>query len=493
MADTVLVQQHDGSHYAYNYYGMAQTFTMPSSKDVITRVKVRLFRVGSVGTIRVGIKNTSSGKPTGSFLTSTTKSGSNITTSSSGAVYTFDFSDLAVTAGAKYAVCVESYNSTNLRWKASESVTGSSSSYSGGNPYWKASSGAWNSWGADMYFEVWGYKKSYAPTVSTSSISNIAQTSVTAGGVVSSDGGATITERGVVYSTNANPTTSSSKVTVSGTTGAFSTNITGLSAGTTYYFRAYAINANGTSYGSNVTCTTTSATPPRAIEFGIDSVYIEVFYEPIPTSSMSSVLDVAGHITNNKTYRISVGDVNYNNQVYEDMELILDLDQMVVRGQPVWTADLGVNPDLYATFTDSNGEIHEVRAVETGAMYEDNDDYINPVELTWQSQDFLVGSDTEEMMLQGVFMQYKPDKNSTIPIKLYARADMGTWIDIGTYNLPASTKDFEYIRIESAKAVRGRTMGIKLVSSDDKKFSLYRIGLLLASNKAKIRPLKYED
>ena len=67
---------------------------------------------------------------------------------------------------------------------------------------------------------------------------------------VTSDGGATITERGMVYGTSVHPTTSSNKKSASGTTGLFDITLLNLNYGTTYYARAYAINSEGTSYSS---------------------------------------------------------------------------------------------------------------------------------------------------------------------------------------------------------------------------------------------------
>jgi len=97
-----------------------------------------------------------------------------------------------------------------------------------------------------------------APVVQTGTATNITQNSATCSGNVLSDGGDAITERGICYSTSVNPTTSDSKVIVSGTTGNFDANLTGLSLGQTYNFRAYAINSIGTSYGNNEAFTTAS-------------------------------------------------------------------------------------------------------------------------------------------------------------------------------------------------------------------------------------------
>jgi len=116
------------------------------------------------------------------------------------------------------------------------------------------------------------------PTVTTSSATNITQTTATVGGSVTSDGGATITERGVCYSTTQNPTVDNSKVQIGSGTGTFTSNITGLTANTTYYVRAYAKNSVGVNYGSQVSFTTPlPATMPSVTtsdygDLGVNSV-----------------------------------------------------------------------------------------------------------------------------------------------------------------------------------------------------------------------------
>ncbi len=98
-----------------------------------------------------------------------------------------------------------------------------------------------------------------APTVTTTAASNETDTGADSGGNVTNDGGASVTARGVVYSTSANPTTGDSYTTDGTGTGAFSSTISGLSASTTYYYRAYATNGVGTSYGSESSFTTAAA------------------------------------------------------------------------------------------------------------------------------------------------------------------------------------------------------------------------------------------
>jgi hypothetical protein len=98
------------------------------------------------------------------------------------------------------------------------------------------------------------------PTVITNPASLVTTSSALSGGIVISDGGATVTDRGICWSTTNNPTTAQF-TTHSGTgAGSYNSSLTSLSAATTYYVRAFATNSVGTSYGANIPVTTSSIT-----------------------------------------------------------------------------------------------------------------------------------------------------------------------------------------------------------------------------------------
>jgi hypothetical protein len=90
-----------------------------------------------------------------------------------------------------------------------------------------------------------------APVVLSSSASTVSGV-VTFIGEVTSNGGSSVTERGFVFGTNPNPTVADSKVVVGSGMGYFTGSTSALPTGT-YYFRAFATNSTGTSYGSSLT------------------------------------------------------------------------------------------------------------------------------------------------------------------------------------------------------------------------------------------------
>jgi CshA-type fibril repeat protein len=95
------------------------------------------------------------------------------------------------------------------------------------------------------------------PTVTTTAISAITYNSATSGGDVTLNGGATVTARGIVWSTLPNPTIDlSTKTSNSSGNGTYASNLTSLAANTTYYVRAYATNSVGTSYGEEISFVT---------------------------------------------------------------------------------------------------------------------------------------------------------------------------------------------------------------------------------------------
>lgn len=95
--------------------------------------------------------------------------------------------------------------------------------------------------------------------ISINAVSNISYNAATFSGNLTSDGGATLSAQGFVYSSSTSlPTLSNSMIYSTIGIGSFSTNVTSLSASTIYYVRAFATNSLGTTYSNTVSFTTNS-------------------------------------------------------------------------------------------------------------------------------------------------------------------------------------------------------------------------------------------
>jgi uncharacterized protein (TIGR02145 family) len=89
-------------------------------------------------------------------------------------------------------------------------------------------------------------------TLSTLPMGNITATSAVSGGNITGGGGTPVTQRGVCWTTAPNPTTANNTTNDGSGLGSYTSTLTGLVAGATYYVRAYAINSAGTAYGNQV-------------------------------------------------------------------------------------------------------------------------------------------------------------------------------------------------------------------------------------------------
>ncbi|MCH5716468.1 fibronectin type III domain-containing protein [Niabella hibiscisoli] len=117
-----------------------------------------------------------------------------------------------------------------------------------------------------------------APAVSVATITTVVPHTITtveaqAGGRVTNNGGATVTERGIVLGTAPSPTVSNIKfnTTTASGDGSFTSRLTGLSASTKYYVRAFAVNAAGIAYGNELSFTTVAI---GSATFNIAPLYI---------------------------------------------------------------------------------------------------------------------------------------------------------------------------------------------------------------------------
>jgi hypothetical protein len=139
-----------------------------------------------------------------------------------------------------------------------------------------------------------------APTVTTTAVTNITQTTASSGGNVTDAGTADVTVRGVCWSLAENPTVADSKTEDGAGIGSFTSSITGLTSGTTYYVRAYATSTVGTSYGAQETFSTLS---------GVADIVLSSTNPAVPSG------DIAAGSLKNPVYKFNLAVTVANTQL----------------------------------------------------------------------------------------------------------------------------------------------------------------------------------
>ena len=125
----------------------------------------------------------------------------------------------------------------------------------------------------DMNTSSWivvnGNNSSTNIEITTGQINNITPFGASSSGVITSDGGSSITAKGIVWDTSPDPGINlNSQTYEGGGASSFTSDLTGLSPSTNYYYRAHATNSVGTSYGITYTFTTSDATLQERLDYG---------------------------------------------------------------------------------------------------------------------------------------------------------------------------------------------------------------------------------
>ncbi len=194
-----------------------------------------------------------------------------------------------------------------------------------------ATNSAGTSYGEQKSFTTQSFS---VPTVKTSSVSNIAGTTATCGGNVTSDGGATVTAHGVCWSTSQNPTVAGSHTTDGSGTGSFTSSIIGLTENTTYYVRAYATNSKGTSYGEQKNFTTQSGGGDQIQSFTVNGVSFKMIPVEGGTFTMGATSEQGSDAYDDETPTHSVTLSDYYIGEFEVT-------------QKLWEAVMGSNPSYF--------------------------------------------------------------------------------------------------------------------------------------------------
>lgn len=257
------------------------------------------------------------------------------------------------------------------------------------------------------------------PTVVTGEVTEITSSSAKGSGEVTNNGGAEVTERGICWSTNENPTLNDNHIAAGTGIGAFTAMMNGLEANTTYHVRGYATNELGTAYGLDrefttlnsegygeheyvdlglpsgtlwTTCNVGARTPE---EFGEYFAWGET--EPKTIYDWSSYKHCYGHYGNTLTKYCYNSDYGYSG--YTDTLTILEAEddaatfnwgeeartpskeewqELIGYCSSIWTVQNGVEGRL---FTGNNGNTIFL----PGAGHYNNDSYLSGWGYYWSN------------------------------------------------------------------------------------------------------------
>ncbi|RKE03279.1 cadherin domain-containing protein [Marinifilum flexuosum] len=193
------------------------------------------------------------------------------------------------------------------------------------------------------------------PTVTTQAVSSITATTATGNGNINDLGIPNPTAHGVCWSTSENPTTADSKDDkgAASATGAYTASITGLTAGTTYYARAFATNNAGTVYGSQVSFTTN--TPPTVKNRTFTDIHKGNIYPNIGNIAIDYEDDGGNNLQNIRILSLPGNGTLFldpdNNNKIDDGEAVV-VNQLVSRDHLNWAYLKYLNTDgVSSSFT----------------------------------------------------------------------------------------------------------------------------------------------
>ncbi len=260
-------------------YWYAQTFT-PQTNHTITHLTLRVYKLGSPGDLTVQIRNTYANWPDDTILATATVPAASIpqqagaAINNSGIVVALDV-PLDVIALTKYAIALQ--KGGDYRWVLAFPGYYGEEIYVLGTLCSSYSGGGYENWSAtgnkDFMFEEWNGEP-IPSSVTTQAVSDIAHLTATGNGnIISLGDSAYVYQYGHCWGESENPTVGSTNTVWKGVapgTGAFTSDITGLSPETTYHCRAFTVGMAGIVYGADETFTTPA--PYHYIIYNVDDL-----------------------------------------------------------------------------------------------------------------------------------------------------------------------------------------------------------------------------
>jgi hypothetical protein len=251
--------------------------------------------------------------PTPPVITTTTVTAISYTTANSGGEVTSDGGSAVTVKGVCWNTSLDptTANNKTTDGKGTGSFTSSLAGLIAGTIYYVrayATNVAGTGYGNQVLFTTLTVG---VPVLATTDVTDITIRTAVSGGNITDDNGSFVAARGVCWSTSQNPTTSESKTTDGSGTGSFTSKITGLNAGMTYYLRAYATNSAGTVYGDQRIFTTPVSAVTKGYYFiqGVSTYYSSSFGAISTVAEADSICSI---LNNHSVSGVEFGPAYFN-------------------------------------------------------------------------------------------------------------------------------------------------------------------------------------
>lgn len=250
---------------------------------------------------------------------------------------------------------------------------------------------------------------------------------------------------------------------------------------------------------------------PKSIAIGGDAMFwadqYGIWYLPIGGSiqKISKSVDkiykcvtganfyqLTGGVNCNEQYELHLGDLTFEGTAYKKVVLLYEIEQSRFYDRNVWRIDVDkfhannivTWANAYGFLTTFYGDRLTQTTYQTDYGYLDID---KNIAMVWQSKDFVLANDKQEVTLEDIYLRYEPLGSGDIPVVVYARIDTGPWVTVKTLNLPNSSHPHNTVRMQAPMGLTGRCMAIRITSTSNLQTKFRNILVTYSSNSSERR------
>jgi len=164
------------------------------------------------------------------------------------------------------------------------------------------------------------------PVIETTEIISVSESTAIGGGNIINDNGYQITSRGLCWSINPNPTIDDDFSSEGAGTGSFTSDLINLTAGNSYYVRAYATSSIGTSYGDEIYFPTIDFKTSKIwSNYSTENIYIiDTRNNLFKSSDNAEIWEYVSNLGFNNKFQLEIsGNIMYagnENNIYKSID-----------------------------------------------------------------------------------------------------------------------------------------------------------------------------